>query len=437
MFVQNTDYMRYEQIGKDLFIKNRKKFAKNMAPKSLAIFFSNDILPTNADGTLPFRQNNDIFYLSGVDQEETVLILFPDHPNPNFKEMLFVRETNEHIAVWEGAKLTKEQATEQTGIQQVFWTTELDAKLKEAMFAAEAVYLNANEHLRANTEVETREVRLNAELKTKFPNHSYLRSAPIMHRLRAVKEDREIELLQQACNITDKAFRRILGFIKPGVMEYEIEAELMHEFLRNRSRGFAYTPIIASGANACVLHYIENADQCKDGEVILLDVGAEYANYASDLSRSVPVSGKFTKRQAEVYRSVLKVQREAMKLLRPGTLLGDYHKEVGHLMENELLALGLLDKTDIKNQNPNWPAYKKYFMHGTSHYIGLDVHDVGLWHEPIQAGNVFTVEPGIYIPQENLGIRLENDILITKDGYKDLMANIPIEIDEIEDLMNA
>lgn len=428
--------MRYENIGKDLFIRNREKFARKMAPKSLAIFHSNDILPTNADGTLPFKQNNDLFYLSGVDQEETVLILFPDAPNEAMKEMLFVRETNDHIAVWEGAKLTKEQATEQTGIKTVLWTKDLPLKIKEAMFAAEAVYLNSNEHLRANTEVETREVRLNNQLRKDFPNHTVLRSAPILHKLRAIKEPREIELMRHACSITEKGFRRLLSFIKPGVTEYEIEAELMHEFLRNKSRGFAYTPIVASGPNACVLHYIENTQVCKDGDVILLDVGAEYANYSSDLSRSVPVNGKFTERQRAVYNAVHHVQKESMKLLRPGTLLGEYHKEVGHLMEEQLINLGLLDKTDIKNQDPNWPAYKKYFMHGTSHYIGLDVHDVGLWHEPINAGNVFTVEPGIYIPAEGLGIRLENDILITNDGYDDLMANIPIDAEEIEDLMN-
>ena len=428
--------MRYENIGKDLFIRNREKFARKMAPKSLAIFHSNDILPTNADGTLPFKQNNDLFYLSGVDQEETVLILFPDAPNEAMKEMLFVRETNDHIAVWEGAKLTKEQATEQTGIKTVLWTKDLPSKIKEAMFAAEAVYLNSNEHLRANTEVETREVRLNNQLRRDFPNHTVLRSAPILHKLRAIKEPREIDLMRHACSITEKGFRRLLSFIKPGVTEYEIEAELMHEFLRNKSRGFAYTPIVASGPNACVLHYIENTQVCKDGDVILLDVGAEYANYSSDLSRSVPVNGKFTERQKAVYNAVHHVQKESMKLLRPGTLLGEYHKEVGHLMEEQLINLGLLDKTDIKNQDPNWPAYKKYFMHGTSHYIGLDVHDVGLWHEPINAGNVFTVEPGIYIPAEGLGIRLENDILITNDGYDDLMANIPIDAEEIEDLMN-
>ncbi len=408
-----------------------------MAPNSMAIFFSNDVLPTNADGTLPFRQNNDMLYLSGVDQEESVLIIYPEAPDPAMREMLFLRETNDHIAVWEGAKLTKEQATELTGIESVFWLDQLPAKLNAAGYAAASIYLNNNEHLRAAREVQTREERLNADIRKQFPDHRYLRAAPIMHRLRAIKEPQEIEKLQEACNITEKGFRRLLSFVKPGVKEYEIEAELMHEFLRNRSRGFAYTPIVASGANACVLHYIENKGECKDGEVILLDVGAEYANYASDLSRSIPVNGKYTQRQRQVYDAVRHVQKEAMKILRPGVLLGEYHKEVGHLMEEQLLNLGLLDKTDIKNQDPNWPAYKKYFMHGTSHHIGLDVHDVGLWHEPINAGNVFTVEPGIYIQEEGLGVRLENDIVITEDGFNDLMGNIPIEAEEIEDLMNS
>ncbi|TXC78990.1 aminopeptidase P N-terminal domain-containing protein [Luteibaculum oceani] len=429
--------MRYENIGKDLFIKNRKKFMAKMEPKSIAVFFSNDILPTNADGTLPFRQNNDLFYLCGVDQEETILVLFPDAPDPALREVLFVRETNEHIAVWEGEKLDKDSATEQTGVETVVWTKDFDAKIKQLAFSASSIYLNSNEHLRAATEVETREERLNKELIKKFPLHNVLRAAPIMHDLRAKKEDREVELMRKACNITEKGFRRLLSFVKPGVMEYEIEAELMHEFLRNRSRGFAYTPIIASGANACVLHYIENKGACNDGDLILLDVGAEYANYASDMSRTIPVNGRFTDRQKAVYNAVLKVQRDAMNILRPGITLPEYHKEVGKMMEAQLLDLKLLDKTDIKNQNPEWPAYKKYFMHGTSHYIGLDVHDVGSWSDPINVGNVFTVEPGIYIPEENLGVRLENDILISKDGYDDLMGNIPIEAEEIEELMNA
>lgn len=427
--------MKYERIPSELFVKNRKKFAEKMEKGSLAVFSSNDILPTNADGHLPFRQNNDIFYLSGVDQEESILVIFPDSYNKIHKEVLFLRETNENIAIWEGAKLTKEDAFEVSGIKTVYWLQDFEKVFKTMAFEANGIYLNANEHLRADTTVQTRENRFNDWCRKEFPIHQYHRSAPIMHQLRSVKEKEEIELMQKACNITAKGLDRLLKFIKPGVQEYEIEAELMHEFLRNRSRGFAYEPIIASGLSACVLHYVENNKECKDGDLILMDFGAEYANYASDLTRTVPVNGKFTPRQKEVYSAVLRVMKKAMNLLRPGVYLADYHKEVGHLMEEELLGLGLLTKDEIKSQNPEWPAYKKYFMHGTSHYIGLDVHDVGSWTEPIQEGNVFTVEPGIYIREEKLGIRLENDILITKDGYVDLMKDIPLEIEEIEAAM--
>ena len=434
---QSQNIMKYNPINNRLFIENRQRLAKSLKPKSAAIIFSNDIVPTNADGTLPFRQNNDLFYLCGADQEETVLIVFPDAQNKAHREILLVKETNDHIAVWEGAKLNKEQATEVSGIETIIWTNQLDTTINSVMIEAENIYLNSNEHLRASKEVETRTDRLNKKLKAQYPLHNYERLAPIMHQLRSVKHSVEIELMQQACNITEKGFRRLLSFVKPGVMEFEIEAELMHEFLRNRSRGFAYEPIIASGASACVLHYNENNRACKDGDVMLLDFGAEYANYASDLSRSIPINGRYNKRQRQVYDAVLRVQKECYKILRPGILLADYHKQVGIIMEKELVDLGLLSMDDIKNQDPAWPAYKKYFMHGTSHYIGLDVHDVGQWHQPISAGSVFTVEPGIYIPEEGLGIRLEDDIIVTNEGHINLMANIPIEAEEIEDLMNA
>lgn len=427
--------MKYERIPSELFLKNRKKFTEKMKKGSLAVFSSNDILPTNADGHLPFRQNNDIFYLSGVDQEESILVLFPDSFNEKHKEVLFLRETNENIAIWEGAKLTKEDAFEVSGIRTVYWLQDFEKVFKTMAFEAKGIYLNANEHLRADTTVQTRENRFNEWCRKEYPIHQYHRSAPIMHALRSVKEKEEIDLMQIACNITAKGVDRILKFLRPGVKEYEIEAELMHEFLKNRSRGFAYEPIVASGLSACVLHYVENNRECKDGDLILMDFGAEYANYASDLTRTVPVNGKFTDRQKEVYSAVLRVMKKAMNLLKPGVYLTDYHKEVGHLMEEELVALGLLSREEIKNQNPDWPAYKKYFMHGTSHYIGLDVHDVGSWTEPIKEGMVFTVEPGIYIREENIGIRLENDILITKDGYVDLMKDIPLEIEEIEAAM--
>ena len=429
--------MKYLPINNNLFVKNRVKFAKALKPKSLAIFNSNDIMPTNADGTMPFRQNNDIFYLSGVDQEESILVIFPDAPMEKYKEMLFLKETNDEIAIWEGEKLTKEAAEKTSGIKTVFWLKDFEKTLNAIIYEAENIYLNDNEHLRADTTVQTRDDRFRDWLTKEYPIHNYERSAPILHKLRAIKEPEEIELMQQACNITGKAVDRILKFIKPGVMEFEIQAEIMHEFLRNRSRGFAYEPILASGFNACVLHYVQNNQECKDGDLILMDFGAEYANYASDLTRTVPVNGKFTERQKEVYTAVLTVMKQATAILRPGITLHEYHKKVGEMMTEQLLKLGLLSQEEVKKENPDWPAYKKYFMHGTSHYIGLDVHDVGSWYEPIEAGAVFTVEPGIYIREENMGIRLENDILITEDGHKDLMGHIPLEIEEIEAAMNA
>ena len=351
--------------------------------------------------------------------------------------MLFLKETSELIAIWEGEKLTKETAFSTSGISNVFWLQDFDVQFNNMMAQAENVYINTNIHLRANTEVQTREDRFIESLQKKYPAHNYKKAAPIMHSIRSVKEQIEIDLMQKACDITSKGVQRVLNFLKPGVWEYEIEAEIMHEFLRNRSAGFSHTPIIGSGYNACVLHYIENNQQCKDGDVVLMDFGAEYANYASDLTRCFPVSGRFTQRQKDVYNAVLKVKTESEKLLVPGTYLVDYHKEVGKLMESELVGLGLIDQTDIKNQDPAWPAYKKYFMHGTSHYIGLDTHDVGSWTTPIQAGNAFTCEPGIYIQEENLGIRLEDDLIVQENGAPfNLMRDIPIEAEAIEDAMN-
>jgi Xaa-Pro aminopeptidase len=430
--------MKYDRISKELFVKNREKFSSLMEKGALAVFNSNDIYPISADSTMPFQQHRDILYLSGIDQEESILVIFPNASNSIHKEVLFLRETNEHIAVWEGEKLTKEKAFETSGIQTVYWLNQFDSIFKQLMTEADSVYLNTNEHLRANTEVETREDRFIKRVKQNYPAHTYRKSAPLMHRIRSVKEKEELDLMQRACRITEAGFRRLLGFIQPGVWEYEIEAELAHEFLKNRSRGFAYTPIVASGANACVLHYIENNKQCQDGDMILLDVGAEYANYSSDLTRCIPVNGRFTARQREVYNAVLHIKREAEKLLTPGTIMSEYHKQVGLLMEEQLLKLNLIDKTDIANQRPEWPAYKKYFMHGTSHFLGLDTHDVGLWNEPIKAGMVFTCEPGIYIPEEGLGIRIEDDLVVQTSGEPfNLMSNIPIEAEEIEALMNV
>jgi Xaa-Pro aminopeptidase len=427
--------MKYHPIDRNLFIKNRAKFTAQMKPKSVAVFNSNDIYPISADSTMPFAQHRDIFYLSGVDQEESILLLFPDAPYEHQREILFLRETNDHIAVWEGEKLTKERAFEVSGIKTVYWLTEFEKVLFELMTHSETIYINTNEHYRATVETETREARFVKWWKEKYPAHAVAKSNPILQRLRSVKENVELELIQKACDITEKGFRRVLSFVQPEVAEYEIEAEFAHEFLRNRSKGFAYTPIIASGNNANVLHYIENNQVCKAGDLILLDVAAEYANYSSDMTRTIPVSGRFTERQKAVYNAVLRVKNEATQMLTPGTLWKQYHVEVGKVMTSELLGLGLIDKADVQNENPDWPAYKKYFMHGTSHFLGLDVHDVGLFSEPMRAGMVFTVEPGIYIPEEGLGIRLENNLMITTTGQMDLMKNIPIETDEIEELM--
>ena len=429
--------MKYEAIDQNLFIKNRNKYKNGLKPQSLAIFNSNDIYPISADSTMPFQQHRDILYLSGVDQEESILVLFPDCSDAAHREILFLRETNETIAIWEGEKLTKETAFKTSGIKTVYWLDQFETIMKKLMSEAKQVYLNTNEHLRANTTVQTREDRFIDWIKKEYPIHSYERSAPIMHDIRAVKEPQEIALMQHACNITEKGVRRILPFIKPGVGEWEIEAELIHEFTKNRSKGFAYTPIIGSGRNACVLHYIENNSICNDGDVILMDFGAEYANYASDLTRCFPVNGKFTERQKAVYNAVLNVKNGANNILQPGISLAEYHKEVGLMMQSELKGLGLITQTDIDNEDPNWPAYKKYFMHGTSHYIGLDTHDVGSWTEPIKEDMVFTIEPGIYILEENLGVRLEDDYVIKSGGNFNLMQNIPIEAEEIEDLMNS
>ena len=429
--------MKYESLPQQLFIKNRNKFISKMQSNTLAVFNSNDIFPISADSTMPFQQHRDIFYLSGVDQEESILVLFPNAKNEAHREILFLKETNETIAIWEGEKLNKNQAFELSGIKTVYWLQQFQSIFNQLMAEAEGVYFNTNEHLRAVTDVETREDRFIKKCKSDYPAHNVYKSAPILHAIRSIKEEEELKLMQHACDITKKGIERLLKFVKPGVWEYQIEAELAHEFLMNRSKGFAYTPIIASGKNACVLHYIENNQQCKDGDLILLDVGAEYANYASDLTRCIPVNGRFTARQKEVYNAVLHVKNEAQKMLVPGTIIPEYHKEVGRIMENELIKLKLIDSTDIKNQNPDWPAYKKYFMHGTSHFLGLDTHDVGLFNEPIQAGMVFTCEPGIYIPEEGIGIRIEDDLVVTNEGKPfNLMANIPIEVDHIEQIMN-
>ena len=430
--------MKYSPIDSNLFVKNRKKFMAQMRPKSIAVFNSNDIYPISADSTMRFEQHRDIFYLSGADQEETVLLLFPDAMDKKNREILFVRETNEHIAIWEGAKLTKEQATEVSGIGTIYWLTDFDKIFFDLMTEADTIYFNTNEHYRQAVETQTREDRFIIKCKQDFPAHQWAKSNPILQQIRGVKEPEEIALMQKACDITEKGFRRILEFTKPGVWEYEMEAEFLHEFVRNRSKGFAYTPIIAAGNNANVLHYVENNQQVKDGDLILMDLAAEYANYSSDMTRTIPANGKFTKRQKAVYEAVLRVKNAATKMLVPGTIWAEYHKEVGKVMTSELLGLGLLDKADVQNENKDWPAYKKYFMHGTSHHIGLDTHDYGELKTGMKPNMVFTVEPGIYIPDEGFGIRLEDDVVIQEKGEPfNLMRNIPIEAEEIEELMNA
>lgn len=427
---------RYSPIDPTLFIENRKRLSSLLHSGSVAVVNSNDIMPTNADGSMRFVQNSDLFYLSGIDQEESILVMFPDFPNEEYREMLFLRETSEEIAIWEGHKYTKEEAREVSGVQTIFWLSQFERIFHMLMPQAKHVCLNSNEHIRADVKVESRDARFISWCQQQYPLHKYERLAPHLYYLRAVKSEEEIKVMQQACDITEKGFRRVLGFVKPGVMEYEIEAEYLHEFVRNRSKGFAYEPIVASGKNACVLHYIANSQTCREGDLLLMDVGAEYANYNADMTRTLPVSGRFSERQKKVYNAVLHVQREAMKMLRPGNVVREYQKEVERIMESELIGLGLLDKHEVKQQNPKQPLLKKYFMHGTSHHLGLDVHDVGNVYRNFEAGMVFTVEPGIYIREEGIGIRLENNVVIREDGIHDLMANIPIEAEEIEELMN-
>ena len=429
--------MKYSPLPPSLFQRNREKFIAQMKPRTLAVFHSNDLLADNSDSHYRFSQNSNMYYLSGLDQEEILLVLFPDAPNEKWKEMLFIRETNDHIRVWEGWKYSKEEARAASGIESVHFYGTFDAAIRRMASHFDGIYVDVNEHERNSLTTISAGHRLARKFREEFPAHQIYRSAPICESLRAVKEKEELVPMQEAMDITEKAFRRVLSFVNPGVYEYEIEAEIAHEFLRNRASGNAYDPIIASGANACVLHYTENKDICKDGELILMDFGAEYGNYSADLTRTIPVNGVYTSRQKEVYNAVLRVMRQATALLVPGTLIEDYHKEVGKIMEGELIGLGLISQKDVDEQPEDSPAYRKYFMHGTSHFLGLDTHDVGNRYKPIRAGMVFTCEPGIYIPDESLGIRIENDILVTDSGPVDMMANIPIEAEEIEELMRG
>ena len=429
--------MKYLPIQNNLFINNRKNFLERLAPNSLAIFHSNDEFPRNGDQTFPFKQNADFFYLTGIDQEQSVFVFFPDCPNPLYREVLFLRQTDEHIAVWEGHKYTKEEAKQASGITSIYWLQDFDAILHCIINYAENIYVNTNENDRYSYQVPYRDLRMYEQLHKRYPLHQYKRSALILRELRAVKSEIEIELTRKACEITRDGFVRVLGFLKPGVAEFEVEAEFTHEFLRQRATGHAYNPIIASGPNANVLHYIDNNQVCKDGDLLLLDVGAEYANYNADMTRTIPVNGRFTKRQREVYDAVLRVMRAATAMIRAGVVLSEYQEEVGKIMTSELIDLKLLDKHDVEKQDPKMPLYKKYFMHGTSHHLGLDVHDFANRYRQFEVGNILTCEPGIYIPAEGFGIRLENDILITEDGNTDLMADIPLEAAHIEDIMNS
>ncbi|UCD77472.1 MAG: aminopeptidase P N-terminal domain-containing protein [Desulfobacterales bacterium] len=427
--------MRYSQIDNDLFIRNRRRLVEKLKPGSVAVFNSNDIMPTSADGIHRFVQQTDLFYLSGIDQEQSTLVIGPDIKEEKHREILFLKETNDQIALWEGQKYTKEEAAAVSGIKTVCWNHEFKNIFKSLVYQSENIYLNTNEHLRADAIVQTRDDRFRGWCRQTFPLHKYERLAPIMHDLRAVKSQIEVDIIKNACSITEKTFRRLLGFIRPGVWEFEIEAEIYHEFLRNRSRGPAFETIVASGTDSCTLHYVKNDKQCRDGELVLIDFGAEYANYAADVTRTLPVGGRFSKRQKQVYNAVLKVQKAAIAVLTPGKTFDEYSREVGQIMEGELIHLGLLDAADVKKQSEDEPLYKKYFPHGTSHYLGLDVHDSGDKFRKFEPGMILTCEPGIYISDEAIGVRIENDILITEDRPVDLTESIPREAEEIEELM--
>lgn len=427
--------MKYDPINPDFFINNRKRFMRKMQPDSLAIFYSNDLMPRSGDTFFPFRQNSGLFYLSGLDQEETIVVLFPDCIKEGFQEVAFIKRTSDYIAIWEGEKYSKENARAVSGIQKVYWLDEMAPILHELILLSKRIYINTEEHDRFIPELPTRNMRMARDLMERYPGHKYHRAQPILKKLMMNKQAAEVELMKQAIGITGKAFRRVLEFVHPGVMEYEIEAEITHEFLRNRASGHAYDPIVASGANSCILHYTRNNQECKAGDVLLMDFGAEYGHYASDLTRTIPVSGQFNARQRKVYDSVLHIMKEAQQLLVPGTTLEEYSKEVVKMMESALIDLKLLSRKDIEQQNPELPLYKQYFMHGTSHHLGLDVHDLADRYVPIQEGMVFTCEPGIYIRDEKLGVRIENNILVTEHGPLDLMASIPVEVEEIEELM--
>ncbi len=428
--------MRYLPIDKSLFIGNRKRFRELIQKNSAAVFFSNDQQPRNGDQYFAYRQQSDFYYLTGIDQEKSILIIAPDIKTKKYREMLFLIKTNEKIAIWEGHKYTMQEAREISGIENISWIEDYELVLKEVMMVTPNIYLNRNEYPKFFPEIVGRNERLGSKIKSEFPLHNYLRSAPLLSNLRTIKSDIEIDLVKKSCELTNKAFKRALRKIKPGMFEFEIEAEIDHEFKINRANGHGYPPIIASGINSCVLHYTENDNECKDGDLLLFDFGAEYANYSADMSRTIPVNGKFSGRQKDCYNSVLHVLKEAIKLYVPGNTINMVNKRVNKLMENEMIDLGLFTQEEVDKQDKENPLFKRYFMHGTAHFLGLDVHDVGDKEEPFKPGMILTCEPGLYIREENIGIRLENDILITKDEPVDLMSAIPIEIEEIESLMS-
>jgi Xaa-Pro aminopeptidase len=430
--------MKNLPLDPQLFVKNRERFVAKMQPHSIAIINSNDELPTNGDALYKFKQNSDLYWLTGIEQEDTMVIFYPDNPDPKYREVLVLVRPNELKEKWDGHRLRKDEAYAVSGMSTVVWLDSLDALLQQWIHEATNIYLNTNENNRKSNLVPVRDYRYAQEMKLRYPLHNYLRAAPIFKELRSSKTPEEIQVMQVAMDITEKTFRRLLKFIKPGVGEHEIHAEIMHEFLRNRANGEAYGSIIASGDRARTLHYVANNQECKAGELVLMDFGAEYGGYNADLTRTVPVSGKFTPRQKEVYNACLHLHNYAKNILKPGLTIGKYHEMVGEEATREFIKLGLLTEADVKNQDPEVPAYRKYHYHGISHHLGVDVHDLGpSFYQPIPEGAVLTVEPGIYIEQEQMGIRIENNIWVKSSGNVDLMKNIPITVEEIEALMNA
>ena len=428
--------MKYLPLDSKIFIQNRKRFVSKMQKNSIAIFVSNDEFPSNGDALHGFVQNSDLYWLSGIEQEATMVILFPDNPDPKYREVLVLTRPQELKEIWDGKRLRANEATAISGMPTIVWEDVLDGMLQQWIHLADAIYLDSNENDRKNNLVRSAEYRFIDEMKSRYPLHQYLRAAKILKDLRGIKTKEEIVVIQKSIDITEVAFKRLLQFIKPGVFEYEIEAEIYHSFLSQRATGVAYHSIIASGDNARTLHYVSNNNECKDGELILMDFGAAYGGYNADLTRTVPVNGKFTKRQKEVYNACLHLHDYAKSILKPGISILKYTDKVGEEATKQFLKIGLLNKTDIKNEDNNNPAYRKYLYHGISHHLGIDVHDLGTRTAPIEAGMVFTVEPGIYIPEEGFAVRIENDIVVQENGYLDLMRNIPIEAEEIESLMN-